>query len=227
MTAWQAADPGPAVSYVVPNSWEHARQRLELLEACFDPASFRRASTLGVREGWRCLDAGAGHGSFARWLSARTGNTGSVMAADLDTRLLADVTEPNIEVRQMDLASDQLPRAEFDFIHTRMVLMHIRAREQILARLCAALRPGGTVMLEEQDGFPPLTVTTGPCRDAWLAFARACRAAGTDIDWARDRIAAIGEPGYVIDQGQADLRDAQRWFHGPGMVTAWGRRPPA
>jgi hypothetical protein len=50
-----------------PNAWEFARRRLELLEACHDPGSFRRAAALGVGPGWRCLDAGAGGGSFARW----------------------------------------------------------------------------------------------------------------------------------------------------------------
>jgi len=179
-------DRGPAPSYVVPNSWEHARQRLELLEACYDAASVERASALGVSEGWRCLDAGAGHGSFARWLASRVGAAGSVIAADLDTRLLAGITEPNIEVRQTDLVSDPLPAAEFDFVHTRLVLMHIPAREQVLGRLCAALRPGGILMLEEQDAFPVLATAAGAYREAWLAFIRACRAAGLDTDWARD-----------------------------------------
>jgi 2-polyprenyl-3-methyl-5-hydroxy-6-metoxy-1,4-benzoquinol methylase len=109
-----------------------------------------------------------------------------VLAADLDTRLLSDVTEPNIEVRQMDLASDKLPAGEFDFVHTRLVLMHIPSREQVLAQLCAALRPGGLVMIEEQDGFSVLAAATGAYREAWLAFIRACRAAGTDPDWTRD-----------------------------------------
>ena len=168
----------------------------------------------------------------------------------------------------MDLAGGQLPGGEFDFVHTRLVLMHIPAREQVLGRLCAALRPGGTVMIEEQDGFPVLAAATGAYRDAWLAFIRACRAAGTDPDWPRDlplrlsrhglagvgatldvplfrggsahaqfwsltweqvrsRVIAVGEPARVIDQGRADLADEQRWFHGPAMVTAWGRRPPA
>ncbi len=259
---------GPAPSYVVPNSWEHARQRLELLEACYDAASVKRASALGVREGWRCLDAGAGHGSFARWLSTQVGAAGSVIAADLDTRLLADITEANIQVRQMDLVSDPLPTGEFDFVHTRLVLMHIPAREQVLGRLCATLRPGGILMIEEQDGFPVLATATGAYREAWLAFIRACRAAGTDPDWTRDlplrlrrhglvdidaeldvplfrggsaharfwsltwqqvrdRVAAVGEPAHVVDQGQAELSDEQRWFHGPATMTAWGRRPPS
>jgi SAM-dependent methyltransferase len=185
-------------------------------------------------------------------------------AADLDTRLLQDIAAPNIEVRQLDLVSDQLPRGEFDFIHTRMVLMHIPAREQVLGRLRAALRPGGTVMIEEQDGFPVLANAAGAYREAWLAFIRVCRAAGVDPDWTRDlplrrhrhalvdvsaevdvplfrggsdharfwsltwqqvqsSLAAIGEPAHVIDRGRAELDDEQRWFHGPAMVTAWGR----
>jgi SAM-dependent methyltransferase len=261
-------DRGPAPSYVMPNSWEHARQRLELLEACYDPASFKRASRLGVREGWRCLDAGAGGGSFARWLSTQVGATGSVVAADLDTRLLADITEPNIEVRQTDLVNDPLPTGEFDFVHTRLVLMHIPAREQVLGRLCAALRPGGILMVEEQEAFPVLATATGAYREAWLAFIRVIRTAGTDPDWTRDlpvrlrrhglvdidaeldvplfrggsaharfwsltwqqirdRVAAVGEPAHVIDQGRAELSDEQRWFHGPATMTAWGRRPPS
>lgn len=257
-------DRGP--SYVMPNSWERARQRLELLEACYDAASFERASRLGVREGWRCLDAGAGGGSFARWLSTQVGPAGSVIAADLDTRLLAGITEPNIEVRQTNLVSDPLPAGEFDFVHTRLVLMHIPAREQVLGRLCAALRPGGILMIEEQDAFPVLATATGAYREAWLAFIRVIRAAGTDPDWTRDlplrlrrhglvdidaeldvplfrggsdharfwsltwqqvrdRVAAVGEPAHVIDQGQAELSDEQRWFHGPATMIAWGRRP--
>jgi 2-polyprenyl-3-methyl-5-hydroxy-6-metoxy-1,4-benzoquinol methylase len=160
-------------TYIVPNEWEHARRRLELLEACYDEASFRRASLLRVCDGWRCLEAGAGGGSFARWLSAKVGPGGSVVAADLDTRLLGDIHSPNVEIRELDLVSGELPSQEFDFIHTRLVLMHIPERERVLDRLCAALRPGGTLMLEEADVFPILAAESGPYRDAWLAFRRA------------------------------------------------------
>ncbi len=260
-------DHGAAPSYVVPNSWEHARRRLELLETCYDAASFRRAAALGVREGWRCLEAGAGHGSYARWLGSQVGAAGSVIAADLDTRLLAGITEPNIEVRQLDLVCDPPPGGQFDFIHTRMVLTHLPAREQVLRRLCAALRPGGIVMVEDLDAFLVLATAAGAYREAWLAVIQACRAAGIDMGWARDlpsrlrrpglagigaeadvplfrggsdharfwsltwqqvrdRVIAAGEPARVIDQGIADLGDEQRWFCGPAMVTAWGRRQP-
>jgi SAM-dependent methyltransferase len=253
-------------AYVVPNAWEHARLRLELLEGCYDLASFSRATALGVREGWRCLDAGAGGGSFARWLAGKVGATGSVVAADLDTQLLDGLAAPNLEVRQLDLARDELPREEFDFVHTRLVLMHIPERERVLGRLCAALRVGGVLMVEEHDIFPVLAAASGAYRDAWLAFLRTCRAAGVDADWAhdlpvrlarhglidinaaldvplfrggstqarfwgltweqvRERVVAAGEPGEIIDRGQADLADERRWFHGPAMVIACGWRP--
>jgi chemotaxis methyl-accepting protein methylase len=61
-----------------------------------------------------------------------------------------EIAAPNIEVRQTDLVSDELPCEEFDFVHTRLVLMHIPAREQVLGELCAVLRPGGVLMVEEQ-----------------------------------------------------------------------------
>jgi hypothetical protein len=38
---------------------------------------------------------------------------------------------------------------------------------------------------------------------------------------------AVGEPARIIDEGQADLSNEQRWFHGPATVIAWGRRPPS
>ena len=186
----------------------------------------------------------------------------------MDTRLLQGIAAPQVEVRQMDLVAGQLPPGEFDFVHTRLVLMHIPAREQVLGRLCAALRPGGILMIEEHDAFPVLAAAAGAYQEAWLAFIRACRAAGTDPDWARDLplrlrrhgltgigadldvplfrggssharlrsltweqvrglVVEVGEPGQVIDEGQAELGDEQRWFRGPATVIASGPAPCA
>ena len=256
------------LGYGLPNDWDQARRRLELLAACHDDASRRRATALGVGPGWRCLDAGAGQGSFARWLASQVGPDGHVVAADMDVTLMADVDEPNFEVREMDLTRDELPRDAYDLVHTRLALMHIPERDEVLTRLAAAVRPGGLLLLEEDDGYPLLATATGAYRAAWEVFLPIMAAGGTDPAWARDlpqRLGALGlvdvdaeagaqlfrggsitaelwsltwlqvrERGHAmglavedLDRGRAVLGDPARWFHGPTMIAAWGRRPAA
>jgi SAM-dependent methyltransferase len=176
---------GTVTGYAFPNAWELARRRLELLEACHDPSSLRRAEALGVGPGWRCLDAGAGGGSFARWLALRVGDSGSVVAADIDTRLIEVLAALNFEVRQMDISTGELEVGEYDFVHTRLFLIHMPEREEVLRRLVAALRPGGILMVEEDDVYPILGTATGDYRDGWEAFLAATSQAGVDPMWAR------------------------------------------
>jgi SAM-dependent methyltransferase len=178
-------DARATTGYAFSNSWELARRRLDLLEACHDPSSVARAEALGAGPGWRCLDAGAGGGSFARWLASRVGESGSVVAADIDTQLLEDLAAPNLEVRQMDLSTDELETGEFDFVHTRLLLIHVPAREQVLRRLAAALRPGGILMVEEDDIYPILGNARGDYGDGWDAFLAVTSEAGVDPVWAR------------------------------------------
>jgi SAM-dependent methyltransferase len=189
-------------AYVFSNEWELARTRLSMLEACHDPTSFRCATELGVGPGRTCLDAGAGGGSFARWLADRVGPDGRVVAADLDVRLLEDLNAPHVEIRRLDLVRDELPEAAFDFVHTRMVLMHIPARDAVLERLVRALRPGGVAMIEEQDIFPIPLTPAGSYADTWAAFVPAMQAAGVDPEWARrlpDRLASTGLTGVKAE----------------------------
>jgi SAM-dependent methyltransferase len=178
--------------YAFPNAWEAAERRLELLEECYDPSSIRRAGALGVGPGWRCLDAGAGGGSFARWLA---GTGAEVLAVDLDARLLQRIDMPRLEVRQMDVAADELPRGAFDFVHTRLLLIHVRRRETVLRKLLAALRPGGVLMIEEDDIYPILATATGAYRAGWEAFLGRTDQAGIHPTWARtlpERLDGLG-----------------------------------
>jgi tRNA A58 N-methylase Trm61 len=54
--------------------------------------------SLGVADGWRCLEVGAGGGSIAEWLCRRVGRKGAVLATDLDTRFLYALDFPNLEI---------------------------------------------------------------------------------------------------------------------------------
>ena len=69
---------------------EHAR--LDLLQQIFDPTTEKRLAL--AQPGWRCLEAGAGRGSIARYLSGKVGASGEVIAVDIDLAPLADVEPP-------------------------------------------------------------------------------------------------------------------------------------
>jgi trans-aconitate methyltransferase len=121
------------------------RTRLTLLEEFHDPLSASQLDAIGVGEGWRCLDVGAGGGSVTRMLADRVGSSGSVLAVDVDISLLARLASPRVEVRRLDLMSDQLPEAAFDLVHARLVLMFLSPRLGALQRLVRAARPGGWI----------------------------------------------------------------------------------
>jgi SAM-dependent methyltransferase len=103
---------------------------------------------LGIGSGWKCLEVGAGGGSMVEWMAGRGAH---VTAIDIDTRFIESLASDTIEVRRVDLRTDELPHAEFDLVHARLVLEHLRDRRQILDRLAAALRPGGWIVIEDYD----------------------------------------------------------------------------
>jgi SAM-dependent methyltransferase len=125
--------------------------RRRIGEAECDPLTVRYLVGLGVGEGWRCVDVGAGAGSIVRWLSASVGSKGTVVAADLDPRFLEDLDEGNIEVRRLDITKDELEADAFDLVHCRWLLMHLDQPAAALQRMAAAVRPGGWLLVEEVD----------------------------------------------------------------------------
>lgn len=181
--------------YTLPNDWDFADERLALLGAAYDPASIELAQRLGMRAGWRCLEAGAGGGSFARWLCRATSPGGRVLAVDADPHHLADLPELGGEVAQIDLVADELPERAFDFVHTRLVLLHIAQRDTVLERLARAVAPGGLLVLEESDVFGVLAEMQGAFGDVWRMFKRSSEIGGADQTWARalpERLQALG-----------------------------------
>jgi SAM-dependent methyltransferase len=134
-----------------------------------------------VSEGWRCLDVGAGGGSVTRMLADRVGPTGSVLATDLDPRLLEPLAGGCIEVRRHDLLADPLPGSEFDLAHTRLVLIHLPSRVAALRRIVDAVRPGGWVAITDVDFTTVQVAPASPAwKRAWSAFLDATVVAGWD-----------------------------------------------
>jgi SAM-dependent methyltransferase len=139
---------------------ERERRRLRHLEAWQDPATVRHLRATGLREGWRCLEVGAGRGAIARWLGDEAGATGSVVALDIDPKYLGDLPD-TVEVRRHDLLRDDLEREAFDLVHCRALLMHVPDVATALARMADAVAPGGWLVVEEGD-FGLLDLTGSP-----------------------------------------------------------------
>jgi SAM-dependent methyltransferase len=160
---------------------EVEQARLRLLEEYHDPLSADQLNAIGVSEGWRCLDVGAGGGSVTRMLAERVGNTGSVLAVDLDSSLLERLVSDRVEVRRHDLMSDQLPQDEFDLVHARLLLMFLSPRLGAVERLVAAARPGGWVASLAPD-FSTVAVspTSSVWQRVWSRFLDAAMAGGWD-----------------------------------------------
>jgi len=157
------------------------RARLRLLEDYHDPLSVGQLDAIGVGEGWRCLDVGAGGGSVTRMLAQRVGNAGSVLAVDLDTSLLDDLGSDRVEVRRLDVMSDQLPQAAFDLVHARLLLMFLSPRLSALQRLVRAARPGGWVVPTAPDfSTVRLSPTNQVWQRVWSQFLDAGMAGGWD-----------------------------------------------
>ena len=138
-------------AYVFDNAWQKKRRRLDAVEAGWDPVSIAHLQTIGVPEGWRCLEVGAGGGSIAAWLCDRVGTGGSVVATDLDPRFLTAIDAPNQEVRQLDIVQDLIEADSFDLVHARLLLEHLPQHQTALDRMFDALRPGGWLLVEDFD----------------------------------------------------------------------------
>ena len=136
-------------TYVFDPAWSQELERLHGVEYLLDSASQRFLKELTIGNGWRCLEVGCGAGSMARWLAEQVGASGFVLATDRDVRFMRGVERANLQVRQHDLVHEDLDTATFDVAHARLVLEHIPERQQVLAKLVKAVRPGGWVLIED------------------------------------------------------------------------------
>lgn len=127
--------------------------RLSLLEQIFDPLSRRRREL--VQPGWRCLEVGAGRGSMAAWLARRVGESGHVVATDIDLTYLKRLDVPNLEVQQHNILEDSLDAlglSSFDLVCSRLMLFWLVGKQEAaIQRMVECLRPGGWLLDEDGD----------------------------------------------------------------------------
>lgn len=136
--------------YLLDNRQAEAGERFESLSELFDPVTFGHLAAVGLGPGWACWEVGAGSASVPRWLAAQVGESGRVLATDLDTSWLP-AGEAGFEVLRHEVGVDPVPAGEFDLVHARLLLVHLPRRAEVLASLVGALRPGGWLVIEDAD----------------------------------------------------------------------------
>ncbi len=156
--------------YTLPHGLAGERQRLALMSTLLDSPERAHIERLGLRPGWRCLEVGCGNGSIALWLADRVAPAGHVVASDIDVSYIADLQRPGLEVRQLDILSDEVEEGAYDLVVARAMLHHLASAEKALERMAAALKPGGVLLSIEPDMLPCTVTEPEPIRTFWQGW---------------------------------------------------------
>ncbi|BBX97280.1 class I SAM-dependent methyltransferase [Mycobacterium lacus] len=193
--------------YVYDQGFSEERTRLGGIESLWDPGTRTLLDELGIggaEKPWHCLEVGAGGGSLLQWM---TGRGATVVAIDIDTRFIEPLASDTIEIRRVDIRSDELPRQEFDLVHARLVLEHLAERRQILDRLITTLRPGGWIVIEDYDwtafGFEGGDARLDRVTEAIIRFMQR---AGFEPHYGRHVVADMAAAGLIDVRGEGRAR---------------------
>ena len=105
------------------------------------------------------VDLGCGPGGAIDILSELVGPPGQVLGVELDEasvgsarRLVRESRLGNVEIVRADARNTGLPSSSFDLVHVRLLLVSVRAPEELVAEIVRLVRPGGYVaVLEPAD----------------------------------------------------------------------------
>ena len=152
-------------------------ERLRNQAKLWDPVSHALFDRLALTPGMRVLEVGPGQGSLHLELRRRV--RGPVDAVERSSVFAPHVVELCKRDRwaagrmwQCNLLDAPLPRGHYDVIFARWVFMFLPDPAAHLAKLVAALRPGGVIALQEYHRATLAMVP--PLRD-WVGFCSADR----------------------------------------------------
>ena len=131
--------------------------RLQLLARVRRPYTLELLGLAGLRPGMRCVDLGCGGGQGTFELAEMTGPGGFVTGVDVDEVKLALARQAaaerglaNVEFRAANV-NDWAEPAAYDFVYSRLLLMHLKQPEDLVRRMWEAVRAGGVLAVEDAD----------------------------------------------------------------------------
>ena len=116
----------------------------------------RVVADLGLKNGTTVADVGCGSGYFTFRLAKAVGETGKVVAQDIDAKALKGISDrvqkekiANIEVVRGEAADTKLPTASVDSALVCDVLHHVPAAQRLplIKDTVRAIKPGGMLFL--------------------------------------------------------------------------------
>lgn len=123
-------------------------------------------AALGVQPGQTVADIGAGTGYFNAHLARAVGESGHVIAVDIEENLVAHMSQraekegtPQVAPRLGKPDDPGLTAAEADLVMMVDTYHHVNARVDYFSRLKAALKPGGRLVIVD---FKPGDIPVGP-----------------------------------------------------------------
>lgn len=178
------------------------RERLSRLNDLLNRDSL---AALALSGGERILDVGSGLGQLARAMGKATGRR--VVGIERDDaqretaeKLAREAGETDfVEFRAGDAAAPPLASDEwgtFDLVHTRFLLEHVRDPLAVVVRMVEAARPGGRIVLEDDD-HELLRLWPEPegFGDLWKEYIRSYERMGRDPIVGRRLVSLLVEAG--------------------------------
>ena len=194
---------------------------------------------LGLRQGWRAADIGAGGGDVTVALARLVGKNGRVYAVDSDPARRDQVAEAAAGASQAQVVALtqsgeelRLPE-ELDLALCRFLLLHVVDPVAVLTKMRDAVRPGGWVVAQEpvtsagRVGGIPLSMPDAVDADVGALLPSLARQAGLELVDAWAEAPAWAGPGpvarYLEAMTEVDPGDDAVIL--PPLVTVVARRP--
>jgi SAM-dependent methyltransferase len=189
--------------------------RLAQLNRLLNQQSLAR---MAPRPGEHVLDVGCGFGLFAHEIAQQVGPNGRVVGVEREVaqieegkRLVhATGVTPRADIRQGDAYDFPLEKTEwgsFDVAHARFLLEHLSRPGEVVAAMVRAVKPGGRIILEDDDhDLLTLNPPVPAFMAVWRAYERSYDASGRDPRIGRNLVTLL------VDAGASPVRSDWPFF---------------